>query len=279
MGKPAARAGDWHDCPMIESGSGTPHKGGEIKEPGNVTVLIGGEPAAVKGDACKCEVGLDTIIGGSTGVFIGGKPAARKGDRCAHGGAIKGGLDSVLIGEGGKGKRTKKEDWKEPSLKRKTEIINQAIEICVVLLENKLKLLLEYDSQIFKDLEKWFGRVDKRKHDVILKRIRSTLAVCKDLRIHDFILDDAPRSEGIYGYIYKRKGSRPIIHLGRKFWKIKNGDEKSRAGVIIHELSHFKDIGKADDYTYGVEGCRSLAEHYPEEALYNADSYEIFITG
>ncbi len=104
MGKPAARLGDMHTCPMVTPGvPPIPHVGGPITGPGCPTVLIGGLPAAVMGDMCVCVGPPDTIVLGSTGVLIGGKPAARMGDQCAHGGAIVVGLPTVLIGEAGGG--------------------------------------------------------------------------------------------------------------------------------------------------------------------------------
>lgn len=97
MGKPAARIGDMHVCPMVDGLK--PHVGGPVTGPGVPTVLIGGMPAAVMGDMCTCVGPPDTIILGSTGVLIGGKPAARMGDQCVHGGAITLGCPTVLIGE------------------------------------------------------------------------------------------------------------------------------------------------------------------------------------
>lgn len=104
MGKPAARIGDMHVCPMITPGTPpVPHVGGPVTGPGAPTVLICGMPAALLGDMCVCTGPPDTIILGSTGVFIGGKPAARMGDQCAHGGTIVIGAPTVLIGESGGG--------------------------------------------------------------------------------------------------------------------------------------------------------------------------------
>jgi len=104
MGKPAARVGDMHVCPMITPGvPPIPHVGGPILPPGCPTVLIGGMPAAGMGDMCTCAGPPDSIVLGSTGVFIGGKPAARMGDMTAHGGSIVLGLPTVLIGETGSG--------------------------------------------------------------------------------------------------------------------------------------------------------------------------------
>lgn len=97
MGKPAARMGDVHVCPMVTGI--VPHVGGPIIGPGCPTVLISGQPAAVMGDMVTCVGPPDTIMLGSSGVMIGGKPAARVGDMCAHGGTIILGCFTVLIGE------------------------------------------------------------------------------------------------------------------------------------------------------------------------------------
>lgn len=97
MGKPAARVGDMHVCPMFDGPK--PHVGGPIMPPGVPTVLIGGLPAATLGNLCTCVGPPDTIVLGSAGVLIGGKPAARMGDQCAHGGMVVMGCPTVLIGE------------------------------------------------------------------------------------------------------------------------------------------------------------------------------------
>lgn len=75
-----------------------PHVGGPIVGPGIPTVLIGGYPAAVLGDTCRCIGPPDSIAKGSTTVMVGGKPAAREGDACAHGGKIALGFPTVQIG-------------------------------------------------------------------------------------------------------------------------------------------------------------------------------------
>lgn len=94
---PAARLNDMHVCPMVNPG-GAPHVGGPVNGPGILTVLIGGQPAAVLGDILTCSGPPDTIAQGSGTVVIGGKPAARLGDVTAHGGQIILGEFTVLIG-------------------------------------------------------------------------------------------------------------------------------------------------------------------------------------
>lgn len=95
----AARVGDMHTCPMVTPGTPPiPHVGGTILPPGEVTVLIGGMPAARVGDMATCVGPPDSIIKGSATVLIGGMPAARMGDSTAHGGSIVLGEATVMIG-------------------------------------------------------------------------------------------------------------------------------------------------------------------------------------
>lgn len=97
MGKPAARVGDMHSCPMVTGV--VPHVGGPILPPGDPTVLIGGMPAARIGDMATCIGPPDLIISACATVLIGGKPAARLSDQTAHGGILLVGCLTVLLGE------------------------------------------------------------------------------------------------------------------------------------------------------------------------------------
>jgi uncharacterized Zn-binding protein involved in type VI secretion len=90
---PAARVGDLSDHP------------GMIGQPGVLSVLIGGQPAAVVGTLHVCALpplagphAATPLIKGSTTVRIGGRPAARKGDMAACGAMITEGMLNVLIG-------------------------------------------------------------------------------------------------------------------------------------------------------------------------------------
>jgi uncharacterized Zn-binding protein involved in type VI secretion len=68
-GKPAARVGDMHVCPMVDGIK--PHVGGPVMPPSSPTVLIGGMPAARLGDMAQCVGPPDTIILGCPTVLIG----------------------------------------------------------------------------------------------------------------------------------------------------------------------------------------------------------------
>ena len=91
---PAARVGDPTNHPGI------------IGSPGVLSVLIGGQPAAVVGTLHVCALPplaggphpQTPLIKGSATVRIGGRAAARMGDTAACGATIVQGLPSVLIG-------------------------------------------------------------------------------------------------------------------------------------------------------------------------------------
>ena len=95
---PAARLGDFHQCPMMTPAvPPIPHVGGPVVS-GAPTVLIGKMPAARVGDTLVCCGPPDSIVKGSATVMIAGMPAARLGDQTAHGGAIMLGDFTVMIG-------------------------------------------------------------------------------------------------------------------------------------------------------------------------------------
>lgn len=65
------------------------------------------------------------------------------------------------------------------------------------------------------------------------------------------------------------------IRLGTDFWSASLTGEDSRAGTIVHEVSH-KYAGTRDK-EYGSIECGILARQEPDKAVKNADSYEYFV--
>lgn len=88
----AARVGDPTNHPGVIAG------------PGVVTVLIGGQPAAVVGDNHVCGFPPPPphpptpFLKGSLTVLIGGRPALRQGDVAGCGAMITVGFPTVQIG-------------------------------------------------------------------------------------------------------------------------------------------------------------------------------------
>lgn len=94
---PAARLGDYHACPMVNSVA-SPHVGGPITE-GELRVLVGNLPAARVGDQATCIGPPDAIATGNSSILIDDRPAAALGDQTVHGGMIARGEGTVLLGD------------------------------------------------------------------------------------------------------------------------------------------------------------------------------------
>jgi uncharacterized Zn-binding protein involved in type VI secretion len=276
--KPAARLGDEHACPMVEP-NGTPHIGGPIIGPGCITVIIEGKPAATTGDACGCAGPPDKIISGSTGVFIGGKPAARAGDSCEHGGMVIGGSVTVFIGETFVLKFLLPTDgFTEPPDEEKIAIVNRVIRECIVLLENRLELLFLDDPETKERFVKWFGEFTPERKAVIVERTERQIAFFKELTLRMFdniayICD----YRKLYAEVYKTDTCL-TIYLGNPFWSYRKANKNIRKTTLIHEVSHFEDVGDTVDNGYGEVECEDLAKNRPHLSLMNADSYALFIT-
>lgn len=81
-------------------------------------------------------------------------------------------------------------------------------------------------------------------------------------------------NQSYYAYVYP---TRPYeIFVCRAFWSAPLTGTDSKAGTLIHEMSHFNVVAATDDHVYGQSGAKSLAVSNPTQALDNADNHEYF---
>jgi peptidyl-Lys metalloendopeptidase len=81
-------------------------------------------------------------------------------------------------------------------------------------------------------------------------------------------------NQSYYAYVYP---TRPYeIFVCRAFWSAPNTGTDSKAGTLIHEMSHFNVVAGTDDWVYGQSGAKNLAITDPTKAVDNADSHEYF---
>jgi peptidyl-Lys metalloendopeptidase len=77
-----------------------------------------------------------------------------------------------------------------------------------------------------------------------------------------------------FAFVY---GNSPYeVYLCPEFWRAELTGTNSRAGTIIHELSHFTILGGTDDHQYGQSAAKQLGATDPNKAINNADSHEYF---
>ena len=77
-----------------------------------------------------------------------------------------------------------------------------------------------------------------------------------------------------YAHVY---ANRPYeIFVCRAFWPAPAKGTDSKAGTLIHEMSHFDVVAGTSDWVYGQSAAKNLAATNPTNAVDNADNHEYF---
>jgi peptidyl-Lys metalloendopeptidase len=82
------------------------------------------------------------------------------------------------------------------------------------------------------------------------------------------------KKRGTYAYVYANQPYK--IYLCGAFWSAPLTGTDSRAGTLIHEMTHFEVVAGTNDWAYGQTAAKALAISNPTQALDNADSHEYF---
>jgi peptidyl-Lys metalloendopeptidase len=81
-------------------------------------------------------------------------------------------------------------------------------------------------------------------------------------------------NQNYYAYVYPSKPYE--IFVCKAFWNAPLTGTDSKAGTLIHEMSHFSVVAGTDDHVYGQTGAKNLAISDPARAIDNADNHEYF---
>jgi len=116
----------------------------------------------------------------------------------------------------------------------------------------------------------WFGSVTSNRWNTVQNHFNS-IADATSNRTIDF---DCSCTDNFFAYVFP---NQPYdVYLCNVFWVVPLTGTDSKAGTIIHELSHFNIVSNTLDHVYGQSGARSLANGNPNLAIGNADSHEYF---
>ncbi|HWM91315.1 MAG TPA: M35 family metallo-endopeptidase [Thermoanaerobaculia bacterium] len=116
----------------------------------------------------------------------------------------------------------------------------------------------------------WFGSYTTSRYSTVQSHFTSIYSAFNTKRV-DFYCDC---TSSAYAYVYSNQPYR--IHLCNAFWNAPALGTDSKAGTLVHEMSHFNVVAGTSDYAYGQSACRSLATSNPSRAINNADSHEYF---
>jgi peptidyl-Lys metalloendopeptidase len=95
----------------------------------------------------------------------------------------------------------------------------------------------------------------------------------EDAFLNKPITIDCTCTDSYYAYVYKNDPYR--IHVCNAYRSAPTTGTDSKAGTLIHEMSHFTVVADTDDWAYGQTSCKKLASR-AGKATDNADSHEYF---
>jgi len=117
---------------------------------------------------------------------------------------------------------------------------------------------------------KWFGAVNSSR----VATIKSHYAAIKSALATKPITVNCGCTDTSYAYVYP---TQPYtIYVCKAFWSAPLSGTDSKAGTLVHEMSHFNVVAGTDDWAYGQSAAASLAISNPAKAIDNADSHEYF---
>jgi peptidyl-Lys metalloendopeptidase len=116
----------------------------------------------------------------------------------------------------------------------------------------------------------WFGAYTASRYSAVQRNFNQLASALSTKKVN-FHCDC---TESAYAYVFANDPYN--IHLCNAFWSAPNVGRDSKAGTIVHELSHFNVVAGTDDNAYGHTACKSLARSNPGAATRNADSHEYF---
>ena len=121
----------------------------------------------------------------------------------------------------------------------------------------------------------WFGTYNSSRYSTARSNF-SQISDAASNRSMTFDCSTCPGTSNASAYAYVYANAPYRIYLCNAFWAAPNTGTDSRAGTIIHEVSHFTVVAGTSDYAYGQSAARSLATSNPARAVRNADSHEYF---
>ena len=118
----------------------------------------------------------------------------------------------------------------------------------------------------------WFGVYDASRYSAVSSHfslVQNAVDTASPMNF-DCTCTDA----GVYAYVFPNSPFN--IYLCPAFWSSSTTGTDSKAGTLIHEITHFTVVADTDDHAYGQAAAQALAISNPALAVMNADSHEYF---
>ena len=117
----------------------------------------------------------------------------------------------------------------------------------------------------------WFGVFSSTRYNTVRNNFTAISNAMDNASVR---FDCTCTQTNVYAYVYPNQPYN--IYLCGAFWNAPMTGTDSKAGTLIHEMSHFNVVAATDDLAYGQTAARNLAISNPDGAVRNADSHEYF---
>lgn len=136
------------------------------------------------------------------------------------------------------------------------------------------------------EYQRWFGKYTPRNADLVRARLKSIHAAIRSGRIEGVCINTGREAceRGTFAFVYSDEPFR--IYVCSEFFSMPTmallrpgaaeSDTGSRAGTIIHEVSHYTIVAGTEDHCYTRVECTLMARQDAPAAIENADSYQYF---
>lgn len=134
--------------------------------------------------------------------------------------------------------------------------------------------------------ETWFGKYSPAAAEDVRRNLKAVVTAIRTGQVTTRCENISPRgcAQDIYAYVYDDQPY--VVHICPPFFSLPNmarlrpgqlnSNFGTRAGTIIHEISHFRIVADTEDNCYARDECAALAQVDQQGALNNADSYQYF---
>lgn len=116
----------------------------------------------------------------------------------------------------------------------------------------------------------WFGSYTSSRYNTVRNHF-SSITSAMDTASVTF---NCGCTSSAYAYVYSNQPY--TIYLCNAFWSAPALGTDSKAGTLVHEMSHFTVVAGTSDYAYGQTDAKRLASNNPKRAINNADNHEYF---
>lgn len=139
------------------------------------------------------------------------------------------------------------------------------------------------DTEIY---ARWFGKYTPRHSDVVRANLKSVFTAIKSGRVSTICATVGTGGCGRTSYAFVYPDEPYAVYVCPAFFDLPtmaslrpghpSGDNGTREGTFIHEISHFTRVAGTVDRCYSRSDCSAMAQRDALAAVRNADSYQYF---